>query len=308
MQAFFFIKYFLDGFDSYFKKITKSDAIFVFDLEDSIKSVLIENKTKSLKSDFRKVLVDIFTTYPEVLNYPLAVRVNHPRDKEFLEDIKALKKISQVNWNTLIIPKVEDVETLEYAKRCLYDSGIRYSRLGALIESGQGLKNVKDIIKNRPRNLEVIVFGHADYNLDSGTFPFAHQNHPLYWDWVNQITSTMNSEDLTFVNSPCLYLKNDALFNYNLQKLNSCQVKKLGQLTLTLNQSILCNRFKPCDNINNPIEVIQNDNPIALAKEIVERHKNRNDGKSFSIDSGDYLISPHEYTAANLILKKNKLA
>ena len=308
MQAFFFIKYFLDGFDSYFKKIIKSDAIFVFDLEDSIKSVIFEDKTESLKNNFRKVLVDIFQLYPQVSNYPIAVRVNHPRDKEFLEDIKALKEISQVNWNTLIIPKVEDVETLEYAKRCLNDSEIRYSRLGALIESSEGLKNVNSIIKNRPEDLKVVIFGHADYNLDSGTFPFAHQNHPLYWDWVNQITSIMNSDDLTFVNSPCLYLKNDALFNYNLQKLNRCQVKKLGQLTLTLNQSILCNRFKPCDTLNNPIKVIQNDDPLAMAKEIVERHKNKNDGKSFSIDSSDYLISPHEYTAACLILKKNNLA
>jgi citrate lyase beta subunit len=308
MQPFFFIKYFIDGFDSYFEKITNSDSVFVFDLEDSIKSVLIDSETESLKNNFRKVLIDIFKLYPQVLDYSLAVRVNHPRDKEFLEDVNTLKEITTVNWDTIIIPKVEDVETLEYAKFCFHEAGIDYNRLGALIESETGLKNVRNIIHNRPSNLKVIVFGHADYNLDSGTFPFAHQNHPVYWSWVSQIIHEMNSEELIFINSPCLYLRNDRLFNYNLNRLNQYGVKRLGQLTLTLNQSLLCNQFTPCETVTNPIHFTQTDNPITLAKEIVERHENRNSGKSFSIDINDYLISPHEYTAARLLLKKNKLA
>ncbi|MFZ9955385.1 MAG: hypothetical protein ACO3E1_04605 [Flavobacteriales bacterium] len=36
MKAFFYIKYFEIGFHKYFEKIQACDAIFTFDLEDSI--------------------------------------------------------------------------------------------------------------------------------------------------------------------------------------------------------------------------------------------------------------------------------
>ena len=304
MDAYYFIKYFPDGFDNYFDKIKGCQAIFTFDLEDSIQDVDSLRKTQKLKKTYRRYLSEIYKQNNDIFSSPVAVRLNKPGSQEFSRDIRALSLISGINWKTIIIPKVESPESLEFAIHALQSNSIQFDGIGALIESSTGVCNLDDIIRVQPY-LTTVIFGHADYNLDQGFFPFIHQHDELYWTVVKEITEKLAGSGITFVNSPCLHLSNDQLFLHSLDRLYSLRPDNIGQLTLTLNQSLLCKAHQPHPyTAENKIIMVENPGKkLDQAKRLIDLFKVNNVGKSFSINQDMYLVSPHEYLQASRIVR-----
>jgi citrate lyase beta subunit len=305
MVTYFFIKYFSEGFDQYFEKISKSNSIFTFDLEDSIKSVESELRTDALKTNSRLTLYALLTSNNYLSKFPLAIRVNHPCSGEFVKDLEVLQKASHITWDTIIFPKVENLETIEFGIECLKGNLVSFNKISILIESKKGVLGISDILSRKPPQLKVIMFGHADYNLDLGIFPFLHQNHEVYWEWISNIIENIKTKDITFVNSPCLYLKHDDLFIYNLDRLCQLKIGKVGQITLNLSQTLLCHSYR--SNIDASTRYLPHetgDDPTTFAQKIVESFKHQMNGKSFLVNHNNYLISPHEYHAASCYLKR----
>lgn len=299
MKAFYFVKYFIEAYPQYFNKISECGAVFTFDLEDSIKDVTSNRKTVLLKQEYRDILITLFSSYSFLQKYSLAVRVNHPEGKEFVKDLAALQKLKFVDWNTIIIPKVESLETVLKVIADLNARQVKFKNVGILIESEEGFNQLSNIISKRPSFLKYIFFGHADYNLDCERLPFKHQNDNLYWHWIQRFSDIMSSEDLTFINSPCLYLKNDDLFLYNLQKLRKINFMNTGHLTLTLQQTLLCNKTSGLDNILPIMEGREKELSVKdYAEELIRIYHLQHSEKSFSITEDDYFICPQEYKMA----------
>ena len=307
MKVFFFIKYFQEDFKKYFQKITESDAIFTFDLEDSLLDFESEELTAKIKQKYRTILKELLSQNDlSYQNTPLAIRINHPSSEEFIKDVNLLKSLKGIIWQTILIPKIDSVKDIIYMLNSFHENEIEFHEIGVFIETESGILALSDIVSQNIKELKYVIFGHADYNLDVGMFPFIHQQEQEYWHWVNRILTQLKGSSITFINSPCLFLSNDSLFKFNLSKLIEACKHNYGQMTLNLKQTIMCNKY-----IHDP----ENEIMIPLTKQVdkhefavhISRLSNTDSSeKSFSIDADQYLVSPHEILAAKSFLKTHK--
>ncbi len=305
MEVLFFIKYFSTGFTSYFNKISKSKAVFIFDVEDSIQDIGNETRNRVLKQKYRDILRALLNANEEIYQKErIGIRLNSVHTKEFEKDILLLKDLKKVHWETILIPKIENRFEIEEVLSTLYKNNIKFNNIGIFAETRKGMSSLKEIIEPVSYKLKYVIFGHADYNIDSDIFPFIHHGEATYWKWVTTILTQMSGSNLTFINSPCLFLGDDELFNFTLNQLNYICKEKYGQMTLTYKQTKLCNQYLPTKPNFTSFPIIEKD-PIAFAKNILGKLAGKDADKSFCIDDKGYLMSPHEILMAKRVAASN---
>jgi len=302
-KVFFFIKYFKLDFMNYFNTIKNLNAIFLFDLEDSIQDSFDITKSLKLKKKYRTILKEILIKNNEInLNYKIGIRINVLTSEEFSKDIKLLASLKSVNWETIIIPKIETRKDIEFIIAILEEKEIKYNHLTIIAETKKGVSNLCEIIHPEIKKLKYVIFGHADFNADNEIFPFKHQNHKDYWDWVDEIIYKLRETSLVFVNSPCLFLNDSILFKSILDNLHCRFNSEFGQVTLTVNQtkmSLLHEHSEPISTNNS--DLIKLD-PLIFAKSIMMMVDSKKLDKGFVINEKGYLISPHEIVLAKKLL------
>lgn len=305
MDVLYFIKYFEHGFDRYFRKISKTDATIVFDLEDSIQDTDHPERNPIVKAQFRKILGNLLLEHKALLDpKKIGIRLNGTDSGEFERDIQFLQKTPKVSWDSIIIPKVEELTQLEDVVNMLHTNGILYNKLAIIAETEKGLKNLKQIVNGGPSNLKYVIFGHADYNIDTRRFPFIQHNDPEFWNWVVQVQRSLSGTGVTYINSPCLFLADDELFKFVLQKLYRGGEVPYGQMTLNQRQTDLCFNYDPRTESRIAVSSCSKD-PQAHAKHIIKSLELRESDKGFAIDKSRYLMSPHEILMAKEILGLN---
>lgn len=303
MKVFYFIKYFEIGFTTYFEKITKSKATFTFDLEDSILDFNDSNMSRIVKERYRMILLNILNQNLNLsFDNSIAIRINNPSTEEFIKDIKLLNDLKEVQWETIIIPKIENVNQIKFTLHELNNNHIKFQNIAIFIETKEGMSSLKDIISNNIPELKYVIFGHADFNLDNEIFPFIHQTEKQYWNWVEKIYNELNESDIIFINSPCLFLNDDTIFTFNLNMLSSLFEKEYGQMTLTLGQTLMCNNFmeEELSPLNYPIKKCID--KVEFAIEMLKEASLKKSDKSFSINGDNYLICPQEKVMARIFL------
>ena len=146
-----------------------------------------------------------------------------------------------------------------------------------------------------------IAFGHCDYNLSIGTYPFFHQDSWEYWKWVAVLTSIIKQHNVQLVNSAYLDFGNEAFFCSMLDYLITKENLFHGQVTLTTRQSELCNHREK--NELNFKKLLKNKNLISadtqVAYDLVKEIEANNKLKGLNKIS-DKFISLQEYIASNL--------
>lgn len=302
MTVLYFIKYFQDGFMRYFDKISRCNAIIVFDVEDSIRDKEDPENNRIIKQKYRNILQTVLKENPSIHeDHEIGIRVNDIGSDEFKRDVSLLSELDDVQWKTIILPKVNKRADIESFATVLDNEGIRYDSLTILIETVEGMNNLKDIISPAIPTLDYLIFGHADFNIDSGIFPFTQHNHEEYWSWVNQVQEALVESSITYINSPCLYLGDHKLFKYNLERLHNTSKVKYGQMTLTSKQTSMCNTFSP-DPGSTLSAICEKPDALAHAKHVMDYVNRKPGDKSFAIDDNRYLMSPHEIIMAKSIL------
>ena len=303
MKVFYFIKYFENGFSDYFKKINNCVATFTFDLEDSIYDFNDRNKSSLLKERYREILKNILNQNQNIhQNHSIAIRINNPSTVEFMKDLKLLKDQNEIHWETIIVPKVENVHQIEMTLMELSKNQVKFQNIAIFIETNNGMSALKDIISCSIPDLKYVIFGHADYNFDNRIFPFIHQTEAQYWSWVEKIFIDIVDSNIVFINSPCLFQDDNDLFNFNLKKLSNIFKVRFGQMTLTLNQTFLCNSFKKKDFVSLNYSSKMRADKVEFALELIKEASRNKSDKSFSINSGNYFICPQEVVMARLFL------
>jgi hypothetical protein len=195
---------------------------------------------------------------------------------------------------------MSNVEQMEFYFNQLGE--VKCHEIIPIIETEEGFENLESIVRFKNRRFNKIAFGHCDYNLSMGYFPFIHQTNHKYWEWIDRFAEVLSSAKISFINSPFLDLNNEREFQGVLSKLTD-SFNTVGQISLCIKQTEICSKFG--NPIDDPIDYpdLNAKSSSIIAKEIIKRYEsNRVENKSFAMSKHNrVLISPHEYSIAKII-------
>jgi citrate lyase beta subunit len=277
----------------------KSGAIICFDLEDSIFNWIDETKGPGLKQDYRKWLNNILRKLKaETIPLKIGIRLNSFDSGEQQLDLESIPDGTKIH--TILVPKVETAFDIDSLAERLTAKNLNISEIIPIIESREGLHNLECIVSCKYPVLKM-GFGHCDYNLSIGSFPFFHQDSTEYWKWVNRIIAVLKTHNCTFINSAYLNLGDSAFFQSMLAHLQFICQGNFGQFTLSYQQILLCNTFSKQP--NSIAEIGRNRLDLSINKEMLLSLKStfeaENKGQGFSMTSDTKtLTSPQEYISA----------
>lgn len=285
----------------YINTILAYNAIICFDLEDSIKS---DNKNYQLTRT--KIFSDIFELISNNSNIvEIGIRINSSRSGYYQEDIFRISQLLNKHYHiNFFLPKVSTSFELTKTIKEIHSNNIQNFDIIPIIESRNGINKLNEILLDESIYISKIAFGHCDYNLDCNHFPFHHQDSEKYWSWINEI-SRIYGEEITFLNSPYLNLKDDDYLFGILSKVKKV-TNKSGQITLTLRQSKVCNLFNKQNYKlpKNPELISKIDDVNQFALNLINSFEQyKVEGKNFAIIPNlKKLISPHEYAKAKEVI------
>lgn len=297
--AFHFAKIKGGNYDEYIQKLISYNAVICFDFEDGINDIISPSEKKKRRA--KQAMVELICSNKNLTtpgSKKIAIRINSFGSKEFTKDLNLLKQLNQqVEIEYIFLPKINSDEDFLRAIKELERAKIIFYEFIPIIETIDGFKNLKKIIGLDPR-IKKIAFGHADFNYNHSYFPFIHQNSPIYWTWISEMIKVIKEEKITFINSPLLFLSNDSLFKFMLDKLEEIYPERWAQTTLNLFQLDLLYQYSNNKGVN--VEEKNIDLAPDSKEAIIEIfEKNYKKGIGFSIDKiNNRLISPHEYLAA----------
>jgi citrate lyase beta subunit len=279
---------------------TGSETTLCFDFEDSIQDCLDPINTNTLKTNYRnyfKTIINKSKLHNDKLN--IGIRINGNDSPEQLLDILVLAETKHVS--TIFIPKVSNSNQILTLRKELQKNGVSYNEIIPVIETKNGLNNLDEIFKTKLTKIGGIAFGHCDYNLDNLNFPFFHQDSREYWTWISKIVEFTNSNNLCFVNSPFLQLDNVEFFKNMLTVLYSIGGNNVGQITLTKEQTKICNSFS--DNKKNIVlpKILNRLDlkvPTLFAENFIKSFEKNANNKGFAINNERTILSPQEYISS----------
>jgi len=219
VQAYQFIKYNKDTSSAYLEKVHNTGAVICFDFEDGILNPFEMKRSASLKEEARARFLSLYSLICASSNHiKVGIRLNSIRTSDFEKD---LMKIKGKKVDSVFAPKIEYHTDIHLLIDKLNDFNVRYKNLIPIIETKKGFENLENILQSNQK-LTKIAFGHCDYNLDIGSYPFFHQDSREYWKWITAIVSKIEKYRIRLINSP--YLNTGAFFLFNVR--SYCDKKK----------------------------------------------------------------------------------
>ncbi|MFC2131260.1 aldolase/citrate lyase family protein [Bacteroidota bacterium] len=277
---------------NFFNNIRYNNGVLCYDFEDSINSGNSKNNRK-LKSENRNNIKTLIESYSEKIDYNyLGFRINSPNSEFYNDDLNYINSLDGIRC--IFLPKVESHEMIE---NLINDTNYKVTEIIPIIESFQAFQDLEYILSYRNERVNKFAFGHCDFNLDCGNYPFYHHENLQYWKWIAYLNDNAIKYRKQIINSPYLKLSNEFFFSQvisNLKKYESVT----GQITLCLKQTEACN--------NNRYNVgkIQLSNKFESdvfqkAETYIEKfEKYLITDKSFALTSDKVLLSPQEYKSA----------
>lgn len=285
------------------------NTVLCFDLEDSIQDCRNPKNTPALKATYRKRLKNIFAgnmQTGEKIN--CGIRINATESKEYPLDLMLLSEIG--NITSVFIPKVSDETQILKLQNDLLHFGVTYSEIVPVVETKSGMNNLVKIAEAISNSNGSIAFGHCDYNFDNHIFPFFHQDSREYWTWIKHISDYTRRYRIRLINSPFLQLNNTTFFKHNLNLLNAICGDNVGQITLTNEQTALCNSFR-ADEIQEELPRLPNRlnhrAPPMFAENLITQFNEKLNEKGFAINNQRVVLSPQEYASAINYQYQNKI-
>ena len=295
------------------RQVAGLETVVVLDLEDSLWDVADPERTSQLKAGARKDLVELAKTHPEIfLQNKIGARINKATTPEFTADLTALSEIARILPLSIVVPtKVESAQELQQCRQALDNYGVNYQAIVPIVETSEGVANLPEIASAAAQlGIPAIVFGHYDYSLSAGHWPFLEFNETGYWEIAGRFIDQVERAGLGYVQAPLFSMYNDALFLGVLGQMNKrCRIP-FGMLTFGPRQTKLCADLAAGRIHAEPAhlrEMKESTEPerIQLAREVQQVYEShRKEGKSFAVDprSGRF-IAPHQYAAALACLR-----
>jgi hypothetical protein len=194
--------------------------------------------------------------------------------------------------HAVFVPKAEDPDAL---RQVLRELPVPVRHVIPIIETAAGFTALPALLAVPDARLSLVAFGHCDYNLSQGLFPFQHQDSAQYWAWIAEFDDHLQAAGKHLLNSPVLRLNDEAYFRAVLHRLRAYP-SAAGQITLCLRQTLACTTAGAAADF---APVAGPDCAPQLAQSF-EQH--RQPSRFFALDANRRLISPHEYVAAHQAL------
>ena len=283
------------GFAAYYQAIVAADGIVCFDFEDSIQGH-DEAATLAAKQAQRRRVRGLLQ-FPGLAPDRLAVRLNAPATPHYAADLQALRGLPGLH--AVFVPKVEHPDALHQVLREL---PLPVRHLVPVVETRPGFAALPALLALPDARLGLLAFGHCDYNLSCGHFPFFHQNSEPYWAWLAELDAHAQAAGKQLLNSPLLQLADAALFGAVLHRLRGL-TSAAGQITLCLSQTLACRQAPAALVAVAAAAAVPAGAELECARSLVRHFEQATpDGGAFAVDAQRRFISPHEYAAARRLL------
>lgn len=302
IRPYYFCKLKREGFLAVYERVVQLEGILCFDLEDSIGDS-DKNRAHVLKSEQRRSVIAFLKSIENRIEQPdIGLRINSCTSEYYPDDLRALNSLRSLQC--VFLPKVESGADMESFSENV-ESGV--AELIPVVETVRGFDYLSDILSVNDWRFTSLAFGHCDFNLDNGFFPFHHQNSLKYWEWIDALDSALLPSGKRLLNSPVLRLGDTGLFAQVLSKFRRYGSAG-GQVTLCFDQTRMCSSYEDVSPL--PFgRACGSVDPSEKACRVVHSFENyRGEGKWFALDKDRTIVSVQEYTAAKRFLKRTAIA
>ena len=288
----------------------------VLDLEDGYLDVRDPGKTSERRVRGREQLLELCVNAKGRTNgRPVAMRVNVAGSEDFARDLPVVRAASETfGLAAVMLPKVESADQVRRAHADLSAEGVDVGGLVPMVETRKGIDRIAEIVDVAVDvGSSSVVYGHHDYWLDAGIWPFPGPRDASYWEPVERIAQPVLAAGLRYIHPPEAELRDEALLAVMVARLWSICGDRFDILSAGMSQTSLLLRLVEEALSSEPtVESLAEQTVLdpAEKKRLAEEtcvlfEGNNRQEHSFSADarSGRF-ISPHEYLAAVNYLRK----
>jgi citrate lyase beta subunit len=185
-------------------------TIPVLDLEDGLQDVCQPANTPERREAARAVLVGLCQRFLQQAGcvQPLALRVNGWGSADLLADLPVAEALAAAfDLQAVLLPKVDEAAGLHRAAQQLQAAGLPAGCIVPVLESKAALLQAPQIAAAAADlGSRAVVFGHYDYCLDLGLWPFPGPDDDAYWQPVATVTAAALKAGLRYIHPPTVNL------------------------------------------------------------------------------------------------------
>jgi citrate lyase beta subunit len=294
---------------------SRTSATIVLDLEDTLQDVLDRERTQVLKAAGREDLITLAREHRELFEgHAIGVRVNGSSGPEAERDFEALGRASRfVELECIVLPKVGSEQDLANGLSAIKAHDVACRSLVPIVETRRAMANLDEMLAAAVwAGVPWLVYGHYDFSLDSGWWPFPEHNEPAFWELVEPMIARIEAAGLGYVHPPYLQIHDDAGLAAVLDRVRRVCNREFGFLAISRRQATTAEWLGSCADEtageSSPVALRRRaaEDPLALARRIVGADQaNHRPGAGFALDPrrGEF-ISPHAYVAACQYLRR----
>jgi citrate lyase beta subunit len=282
----------------------------ILDLEDGYLDVRDPGRTSERRESGRKQLLELCARSQGRANgRPVAMRINAVGTEDFVRDLQVLRTVADTfGLAAVMLPKVGSGEEYRDALAALEDCRVACGSLVPMVETEEGLRRVDEIVAEAVAvGATALVYGHHDYCLDVGCWPFPGPGDRAYWEPVERVAEAAIVGGLRYVHPPEANLRDEALLGRMISKLRGICGDHLDLYSAGMSQTTILLRLTgeslPSVETSVPVtrlSLLGPEEKKRLAEETFALfEENNRQEHSFSADARTgRFISPHEYLAA----------
>jgi citrate lyase beta subunit len=282
----------------------------ILDLEDGYLDVRDPVRTGNRRESGRRRLLELCEwSRGRVNEQPLAMRINIAGTEDFARDLAVMRAVAETfQLAVVFLPKVESADLLRCTKVALSDEGIPAAKLIPMVETEKGMSLMEDnVVAALSANSPAVAFGHHDYCLDVGCWPFPGPDDQAYWEPVERVACAALSAGLRYVHPPEANLRDSILLGRMIAKLRGICGDGFDVVSAGMSQTpILLRMVEESSGSAIMHETFSGRLPQGLdeKRRLAEEtcalfEENNRQEHSFSTDArAGRFISPHEYLAA----------
>ena len=293
----------------FLNKLNSNKVYAILDLEDSAQDPFDLDLTRKLKRDARNGLLSISESFDEEFKSKIYIRINAKNTEFFEEDIEVVSKAFRNGMpiRGIFFPKTEVYNSVQVLDEVFLNQGIELD-IVPMIETKNGYKGLEQLLIDDLDDgiFSKVHYGHFDYALDSGLWPFPDPFHKDFWQIVIPMVELLDKYKKVYIHTPFPFPNDHQLFWSSLFYLRDLMpTLKFWGCTLNLELSL---SDYPKDISKMDIKTItQSPEQLIAEAELMinDFYQGRANKRSFGMSSRRF-IPPHQFFAAKKYLKKSK--
>jgi citrate lyase beta subunit len=216
-------------------------TIPVLDLEDGLIDVCHPEQTPQRRRAAREVLLELCRSFMawEGQSRPLALRLNPHGSADFEADLPVARAVaSAFTLAGLLLPKVRGADGLRAADRALRAAGLPTGSMVPILETQAALLQASQITAAATRiSATAVCFGHHDYCLDAGLWPFPEPDAASYWLPVETVAKAAMAAGLRYLHPPTTGLRDHRMLAALLARLENIGNARFDVMSAGLSQT-----------------------------------------------------------------------